>query len=435
MQERIVRCLILWNCIVVARTWRAWLDVAQDVGVVARVDVARPQWFVTCSPAARPRGPREGLGDRSSPSDSRATPPSSNGLLPSGRREDVALVLHRYSAPDLAQKPSRFRPRAIKLESKSTVATHNQVAMDGRALKTSVEVAGGVSTPVVSPAEEIPLSKNQQKKLAKLKRKQEMHRMKKEAKKKEKRKRQAERLQGRADQAPLTEEERSAKRAAMQEKYNQRVERTKALAFKLQHAETNAPKLVLDLDFWNLMAEGSQRSLVSQLAFSAGCNKKSENPCSLHFTSFTGEVAEATARQFPGHINWAVQLHSEHWSRALSRHKEALVYLTADAEDEIETLDPKCYYIVGGLVDRNKLKRICFNRANEHGIRTARLPLDSCLALAGSKVLTVNQVVLIIVHYWVTRDWSKACHIAVPERKLTITSSETVQAAEALGPK
>ena len=102
--------------------------------------------------------------------------------------------------------------------------------------------------------------------------------------------------------------------------------------------------------------------------------------------SFGGGVADATARQFPGHVSWAVTLHSEHWSVALSKHRESLVYLTADAEEEIETLDPKCFYIIGGLVDRNKLKRICFNRAEEHGIRTARLPIASCLQLAGSKV-------------------------------------------------
>lgn len=102
--------------------------------------------------------------------------------------------------------------------------------------------------------------------------------------------------------------------------------------------------------------------------------------------SFDGGVAQAIARQFPGHTNWAVKFHPGHWSNALSDHKKSLVYLTADAEEEIQTLDTNCYYIIGGLVDRNQHKRICLNRAEEHGIRTARLPLANFLQLAGSKV-------------------------------------------------
>lgn len=102
--------------------------------------------------------------------------------------------------------------------------------------------------------------------------------------------------------------------------------------------------------------------------------------------SFDGGVAHATARQFPGHANWAVKFHSAHWSTALSKQKESLVYLTADAEEEINSLDASCYYIIGGLVDRNQHKRICLNRAEEYGIRAARLPLSNFLQLTGSKV-------------------------------------------------
>lgn len=102
-------------------------------------------------------------------------------------------------------------------------------------------------------------------------------------------------------------------------------------------------------------------------------------------------MAHATARQFPGHANWAVNFHSAHWSTALSEHKKSLVYLTADAAEEIISLDASCYYIIGGLVDRNQHKKICLNRAEEHGIRTARLPLGDSLQLTGSKVRNTPQ--------------------------------------------
>ncbi len=42
-----------------------------------------------------------------------------------------------------------------------------------------------------------------------------------------------------------------------------------------------------------------------------------------------------------------------------------LVYLTADAEEEMGELAPHDILIIGGLVDRNRHKSICFNRAQQ----------------------------------------------------------------------
>lgn len=45
--------------------------------------------------------------------------------------------------------------------------------------------------------------------------------------------------------------------------------------------------------------------------------------------------------------------------------KERLVYLTADSATELEELDPKDVYVIGGLVDRNRHKNLCFERAEQ----------------------------------------------------------------------
>lgn len=44
---------------------------------------------------------------------------------------------------------------------------------------------------------------------------------------------------------------------------------------------------------------------------------------------------------------------------------DKLVYLTADAADELHELDAESIYIIGGLVDRNRYKNICQNKATE----------------------------------------------------------------------
>ena len=43
--------------------------------------------------------------------------------------------------------------------------------------------------------------------------------------------------------------------------------------------------------------------------------------------------------------------------------KADLVYLTADSPNELSELDSSKLYIIGGIVDRNRHKNICFNKA------------------------------------------------------------------------
>lgn len=117
-------------------------------------------------------------------------------------------------------------------------------------------------------------------------RKQERTQQLKEAKKQAKAQKREQKRSRQQEATPLTEEERAAKRAAIEDKSKQRIHRAKVITERLQQAETIAPKLVIDLDFWDLMKDGFQRSLVSQLAFSAGCNKRSEKPCSVHLTRY-----------------------------------------------------------------------------------------------------------------------------------------------------
>lgn len=40
-----------------------------------------------------------------------------------------------------------------------------------------------------------------------------------------------------------------------------------------------------------------------------------------------------------------------------------MVYLTADAAEELQELDLGKVYIIGGLVDRNRYKNVCLEKA------------------------------------------------------------------------
>ena len=51
----------------------------------------------------------------------------------------------------------------------------------------------------------------------------------------------------------------------------------------------------------------------------------------------------------------------------------------------------RAIYIIGGLVDHNKLKNITLDKANEQNIKTLKFPISRYLRLNTSSILTVNQ--------------------------------------------
>ncbi|CAE7211117.1 unnamed protein product [Rhizoctonia solani] len=98
--------------------------------------------------------------------------------------------------------------------------------------------------------------------------------------------------------------------------------------------------------------------------------------------------------------------------------RESVVYLSADAEDEILELKEGETYVIGGIVDRNRYKNLCANKARDLNVRSARLPIGRYLAdMPTRKVLTVNQVFDILVHWVTTRNWEEAMQKVMPKRK------------------
>lgn len=62
-----------------------------------------------------------------------------------------------------------------------------------------------------------------------------------------------------------------------------------------------------------------------------------------------------------------------------------MVYLTADSDKELETLERGKVYVLGGIVDRNRHKGICSGKAAQLGVQTAKLPLGRYVRLGTSQ--------------------------------------------------
>lgn len=105
--------------------------------------------------------------------------------------------------------------------------------------------------------------------------------------------------------------------------------------------------------------------------------------------------------------------------------RRQLIYLTADGEETLTSLDPHHAYIIGGIVDRNRLKNITYQKAKSQGLRTARLPLSEYVDLHGhTPVLTVNIVVEILMKWQETKCWKTSFESCLPKRKEVLKEHE-----------
>merc|ERR1712032_1078888 len=103
---------------------------------------------------------------------------------------------------------------------------------------------------------------------------------------------------------------------------------------------------------------------------------------------------------------------------------------TADAEDTLQQFDADKVYIIGGIVDHNRLKGKTKLKADEQGISSMKLPLGEHIQMgAYSNVLAVNHVLSIIVEHQHNRSWREALEKSIPGRKVWTESSDVAPEA------
>ncbi|RKK79183.1 tRNA (guanine(9)-N1)-methyltransferase [Fusarium oxysporum] len=94
-----------------------------------------------------------------------------------------------------------------------------------------------------------------------------------------------------------------------------------------------------------------------------------------------------------------------------------IVYLSSDSPYTLERLEPNTSYVIGGLVDKNREKGLCYKRARERGIRTARLPIGQYMVMQSRTVLATNHVVEIMLKWLEYENWGDAFLSVIPKRK------------------
>ncbi|KAJ3226534.1 tRNA (guanine(9)-N(1))-methyltransferase [Clydaea vesicula] len=221
---------------------------------------------------------------------------------------------------------------------------------------------------------------------------------------------------------------------------------------KRRYAEKNQPQsnltVCLDASFDHLMTHSELNSTSTQITRCYSSNKFSKTASKLYITSFSSALKSrmVVVNPFfeawnPKHINFTELNYLEFfnsndvdsnaddsknknfddaptYSEINSvEYKKKFIYLTADSENYLEELFDDKIYIIGGIVDRNRHKNLCLNKAVEQGIKHGKLPISKYIDMESRQVLTINHVYEIILKYLENRDWKEAFDAIIPKRK------------------
>ncbi|KAJ3277948.1 tRNA (guanine(9)-N(1))-methyltransferase [Blyttiomyces sp. JEL0837] len=175
-------------------------------------------------------------------------------------------------------------------------------------------------------------------------------------------------------------------------------------------------RIVLDCDFESYMNLKEVQSVSTQIGRCYSVNNRGcKHPVNLVVTGMGEGLTKSMVERHPEWNRWKMTFEEKSYMDLYS--KDEMIYLSADSENLLETLDESKVYIIGGIVDKNRHKNLCQQRATAAGIKTARLPITEFLAMETRKVLTINQVFEIMVKYLDNRDWKDAFTTAIPSRK------------------
>lgn len=365
-------------------------------------------------------------------------------LFPASRRLPLPCEISNYYTMEEGERPRKLQKLEHDEINGKTPTEDGEPVMSG-ALKNGDESAAEGDQPVDSKppiksphndpsgsdllekdenvtAEAVPMSKKQQKRILKMQ-KWEEQRDERKHKRREKRLQRNERKREQRQNGEVQEKARGPR-----------------------HRGTVVPvTLVLDCGWDDLMNDRERISLASQLTRSYSDNARAPYRGHVVISSFNKLLKERFETVLRNtHKSWKnVRFMEEDFVHAAEQAKEwmkspsggeiagalmkqggeplpedgEIIYLSSDSPNTLTELKPHSTYIIGGLVDKNRHKGVCYQKATELGIKTAKLPIGDYLRMATRPVLATNHVIEIMVKWLELGDWAEAFIKVIPERK------------------
>lgn len=201
--------------------------------------------------------------------------------------------------------------------------------------------------------------------------------------------------------------------------------------------------IVIDCDYDDLMHDKERISLASQLTRCYSENSRAIWRAHLMFSSWGGSLKERFDTVLTPYKNWkGIKIIPDHFVHAAELAKQHMaspsggkiagpfaektdakpedgevIYLSSDSPNTLMELRPYDTYIIGGLVDKNRHKAICYKHALDAGVKTAKLPIGDYIQMSSRAVMTTNHVVDIMLAWLEIGDWGEAFMKVMPQRK------------------
>jgi tRNA (guanine9-N1)-methyltransferase len=187
-------------------------------------------------------------------------------------------------------------------------------------------------------------------------------------------------------------------------------------------------EVIIDCGWEDEHPDKEMTSLIQQIMYCYGANRKQAHPVKFSLFNLGPRVRKGLERikfdKWLGFRATAEDLLSTGEYQTLSsdlssadNSKKELIYLTSDAEEVLTELNPNHAYVIGGIVDRNRLKGATFKKAQSLNIRTAKLPIKEYIQLSTSHILTVNHVFDILLRFQENKNWIQTLAAILPQRK------------------
>lgn len=224
---------------------------------------------------------------------------------------------------------------------------------------------------------------------------------------------------GKKQAARARKAERKTSGAELDDNYH--LQAKKALP---QSQKASGVSIIMDCEFDDLMSDKEIVSMSNQITRSYSAKRHADYEVDLVISSFNKRLKARFDKSVLDYTKWQNITFKENDTLAelLPSDKNELskyVYLTADTENELETLDEGHTYIIGGIVDKNRHKKLCLNKANELGLKVARLPIGKYIEMNGRHVLATSHVYEIMCLWFeMEHSWEKAFNAVLPPRKL-----------------
>ncbi|XP_061108224.1 tRNA methyltransferase 10 homolog B isoform X2 [Conger conger] len=202
---------------------------------------------------------------------------------------------------------------------------------------------------------------------------------------------------------------------------------------RLRDAQLTGPKLCVDCGLTECMSHKEISRLSCQIRRLYGSNRRAARPFHIVLTDLreSSLLFQECLRMNDGFLHYVMDVTEESCIDLFPL--ESLIYLTPDAEQALNTVDPEKVYILGGLVDESIQKKISFLKAKASGICTARLPIDEYMVKKTnpknfhSKILAINQVFDILLCFCESGSWTQALGVGVPLGKGYVVAQETTE--------